>query len=135
MTQIRNRNFMSASRTMEVSQTSELENVKKNTVNHSFRKIKKKSTKVCTGITSILSVTNKSSIQSISLNKDNETITDDEIISNHLNKFFTSVARNLIKKIPNTTKNFDSSLNNEDEKSVFLSPISSEDDEALIATI
>ena len=135
MTQIRNRNFMSASRTMEVSQPSELENVKKNTVNHSFRKIKKKSTKVCTGITSILSVTNKSSIQSISLNKDNETITDDEIISNHLNKFFTSVARNLIKKIPNTTKNFDSSLNNEDEKSVFLSPISPEDDEALIATI
>ena len=135
MTQIRNRNFMSASRTIEVSQPSELENVKRNTVNHSFRKIKKKSTKVCTGITSILSVTNKSSIQSISLNKDNETITDDEIISNHLNKFFTSVARNLIKKIPNTTKNFDSSLNNEDEKSVFLSPISPEDDEALIATI
>ena len=83
--------------------------------------------KVWTGITSILSVTNKSSIQSISLNKDNETITDD--------KFFTSVARNLIKKIPNTTKIFDSSLNNEDEKSVFLSPISPEDDEALIATI
>ena len=127
MTQIRNRNFMSASRTMEVSQPSELENVKRNTVNHSFRKKKIKSTKVCTGITSILSVTNKSSIQSISLNKDNETITDD--------KFFTSVARNLIKKIPNTTKNFDSSLNNEDEKSVFLSPISPEDDEALIATI
>ena len=127
MTQIRNRNFMSASRTMEVSQPSELENVKKNTVNHSFRKIKKKSTKVCTGITSILSVTNKSSIQSISLNKDNETITDD--------KFFTSVARNLIKKIPNTTKTFDSSLNNEDEKSVFPSPISPEDDEALIGTI
>ena len=135
MTQIRNRNFMSASRTMEVSQPSELENVKRNTVNHSLGKIKKKSTKVCTGITSILSVTNKSSIQSISLNKDNETITDDEIISNHLNKFFTSVARNLIKKIPNTTKTFDSSLNNEDEKSVFPSPISPEDDEALIGTI
>ena len=42
MTQIRNRNFMSASRTIEVSQPSELENVKRNTVNHSFRKKKKK---------------------------------------------------------------------------------------------
>ena len=42
MTQIRNRNFMSASRTIEVSQPSELEYVKRNTVNHSFRKIKKK---------------------------------------------------------------------------------------------
>ena len=132
MTQIRNRNFMSASRTIEVSQPSELENVKRNTVNHSFRKKKKKKS---TGITSILSVTNKSPIQSISLNKDNETITDDEIVSNHFNKFFTSVARNLIKKIPNTTKTFDSSLNNEDEKSVFPSPISPEDDEALIGTI
>ena len=82
-----------------------------------------------------MSVTNKSPIQSISLNKDNETITDDEIVSNHFNKFFTSVARNLIKKIPNTTKTFDSSLNNEDEKPVFPSPISPEDVEALIGTI
>ena len=32
---------MSASRTMEVSQPSELENVKRNTVNHSLGKIKK----------------------------------------------------------------------------------------------
>ena len=135
MTQIRNRNFMSASRTMEVSQPSELENVKRNTVNHSFRKIKKKSTKVCTGITSILSVTNKSSIQSISLNIDNDTITDDEIISNHFNKFFSAVAGNLVKKVPSTTKAFDSSLNNKDGNPVFISPISLEDHEALIGTI
>ena len=135
MTQVRNRNFMSASRTIEVSQPSELEYVKRNAVDHSFMKIKKKSVKVWTGITSILSVTSKSSIQSISLNIDNETITDDEIISNHFNKFFSSVARNLAKKTPNTTKTFGSSLKNEDEKSVFLSPISPEDDEALIGTI
>ena len=135
MTQIRNRNFMSASRTIEVSQPSELEYVKRNTVNHSFRKIKKKSVKVWTCITSILSVTNKSSIQNISLNIDNETITDDEITSNHFNKFFSSVAGNLVKKVPNTTKTFDSSLNNKDEKRVFISPISPEDHEALIGTI
>ena len=135
MTQIRNRNFMSASRTIEVSQPSELEYAKRNTVNHSFRKTKKKSMKVWTGISSILSVTGKSSIQSISLNIDNETITNDEIISNHFNKFFSSVAGNLVKKIPNTTKTFDSSLNNEGEKPVFLSPISPEDVEALIGTI
>ena len=90
--------------------------------------------KVWTGIRSILTVTNKSSIQSISLNIDNETITDD-VISNHFNKLFSSVAGNLVKKIPNTTKTFDSSLNNEDEKLVFLSHISPEDVEALIGTI
>ena len=41
MTQIRNRNFMSASRTIEVSQPSGLEYGKSKTVNHSFMKTKK----------------------------------------------------------------------------------------------
>ena len=82
-----------------------------------------------------MSVKNKGSIQSIISNIDNETITDGEIISNHFNKFFSSVAGNVVKKIPNTTKTFDSSLNNEDEKPVFLSPISPEDVEALIGNI
>ena len=82
-----------------------------------------------------MSVKNKGSILSIISNIDNETITDGEIISNHFNKFFSSVAGNVVKKIPNTTKTFDSSLNNEDEKPVFLSPISPEDVEALIGTI
>ena len=82
-----------------------------------------------------MSVKNKGSIQSIISNIDNETITDGEMISNHFNKFFSSVAGNVVKKIPNTTKTFDSSLNNEDEKPVFLSPISPEDVEALIGTI
>ena len=91
--------------------------------------------KLWTGIRSILSVKNKGSIQSIISNIDNETITDGEIISNHFNKFFSSVAGNVVKKIPNTTKTFDSSLNNEDEKPVFLSPISPEDVEALIGNI
>ena len=91
--------------------------------------------KLWTGIRSILSVKNKGSILSIISNIDNETITDGEIISNHFNKFFSSVAGNVVKKIPNTTKTFDSSLNNEDEKPVFLSPISPEDVEALIGTI
>ena len=91
--------------------------------------------KLWTGIRSILSVKNKGSILSIISNIDNETITDGEIISNHFNKFFSSVAGNVVKKIPNTTKTFDSSLNNEDEKPVFLSPISPEDVVALIGTI
>ena len=82
-----------------------------------------------------MSVKNKGSILSIISNIDNETITDGEIISNHFNKFFSSVAGNVVKKIPNTTKTFDSSLNNEDEKPAFLSPISPEDVEALIGTI
>ena len=82
-----------------------------------------------------MSVTNKKSIQNINLNIDNETITDDKVISNHFNKFFSSIAGKLVRKIPNTTKTFDSYLNKQSEKSFFLSPISPDDVEALISTL
>ena len=77
-----------------------------------------------------MSVTNKKSIQNINLNIDNETITDDKVISNHFNKFFSSIAGKLVRKIPNTTKTFDLYLNKQSEKSFFLSPILPDDIEA-----
>ena len=52
---------------------------------------------------SIVSITNKNSIQNINLNIDNETITDDKVNSNHFNKFFNSIAGKLVKK--NTKRN------------------------------
>ena len=55
-------------------------------------------------------VINKKTIQNIILNVYNETITDNNVISNHFNKFFSSIAGKLVKKIPNTTKTFDSYL-------------------------
>ena len=42
-----------------------------------------------------MSVTNKKSIQNIILNIDNETLTDDKVISNH---FINSIAGKLVKK-------------------------------------
>ena len=69
------------------------------------------------------------------LNKDNETLTNDKVIFNHFNKFFSSIAGKLVRKIPNTTKTFDSYLNKQSEKSFFLSPTSSDDVEALISTL
>ena len=45
------------------------------------------------------------------LNKDNETLTNDKVIFNHFNKFFSSIAGKLVRKIPNITKTFDSYLN------------------------
>ena len=86
-------------------------------------------------IRSIVSVTNKKSIQNINLNIDNDTITDDKVISNHFNKFFSSKAVKLVRKIPNATKTFDSYLNKQSEKSFFLPPISPGDVEALISTL
>ena len=47
---------------------------------------------------SVVRITNKTLIKNISLNIDNETITGDKVISNHFNKFSSSVARKLVKK-------------------------------------
>ena len=47
-----------------------------------FQDNKKDSKKIWEGIRSIVSVTNKKSIQNINLNIDNETIADDKVISN-----------------------------------------------------
>ena len=63
-----------------------------------FHDNKKDSKKVWEGIRSIVSITNKKSIQNINLNIDKETITDDKEISNHFNKFFSSIAGKLVKK-------------------------------------
>ena len=68
------------------------------------------------------------------LNIDNETITDDEVISNHFNKFFSSIAWKLVRKIPNTTKTSDSHLSKQSEKPFFPPPISLDGVEALIST-
>ena len=54
--------------------------------------------KVWEGIRSIVSITNKKLIQNINLNIDNETITDNKVNSNHFNKFFSSIAGQLVKK-------------------------------------
>ena len=84
-----------------------------------FQDNKKDSKKIWQGIRSIVSVTNKKSKQNINLNIDNETITDDKVISNHFKKFFSSIAGKLIREIPNTTKIFDLYyLNKQSEKSL-----------------
>ena len=92
-----------------------------------FQDNKKDSKKVREGVRLIASVTNKKLIQNIDLNIDNDTITDDKVISNHFNKFFSSIAGKLVKKAPNTIKTFDSYLNKQCEKSFTLSPILPED--------
>ena len=88
MTQLEKENFLSGSRIIEISHSSELEYIKRIVISHSFRI--KKIKKIWEGIRSIVSVTNKKSIHSINLNIDNETTTDDKVFSNHFNKFFSS---------------------------------------------
>ena len=78
-----------------------------------FEENKKDSKKVSEGIMLIVNVTNKNSIQNLSLNINDETITDNKVISNYFQKFFSSVAEKLVKKVRNKTKTFESYLNDQ----------------------
>ena len=71
-----------------------------------FEDNKKHSKKLWKGIRSIINVKNEKCSKNISLNIDNETITDDLTTSNHFNNFFISVLKNLVNKIPKTPKSF-----------------------------
>ena len=53
----------------------------------------------------------------ITLNVDNKTTSDDFIIANHFNSFFTSIAGKLLKKLPKNKKTFSSFLTKKLQKS------------------
>ena len=65
--------------------------------------------------------------QKLTLNIDNKTISDDHIIANHFNSFFTSIAGKLLKKIPKAKKISDSFLTKSNAKTFFLSPTTPEE--------
>ena len=58
------------------------------------------------GIRSIINLKNETAFNNTSLDVDNETITDDLTISNHLNNLFTAVAKNFVNKIPKRPESF-----------------------------
>ena len=76
--------------------------------------------------TLIYTKTSKNVSQKLTLNVDNKTISDDHIIANHFNSFFTSIAGELLK-IPKAKKSFDSFLTKSNAKTFFLSPVTPEE--------
>ena len=71
----------------------------------------------------------------ITLNIDNKTISDDFIIVNHFNSFFTSVAGKLLKIFFKAKKTFSSFLTKKTRmKTFFLSPTTAEEIEDVIKT-
>ena len=93
-----------------------------------FETNKKDSKKIWFGIkTLIYTKTRKSVSQKLTLNIDNKTISDDHIIANHFNSFFTSIAGKLLKKIPKAKKISDSFLTKSNAKTFFLSPTTPEE--------
>ena len=91
--------------------------------------------KVWEGIRSIIKVKNEKSSYNISLNIDNETITDHLTTSNHFNNIFTSVAKGLVNEIPKAPKSVDSYLENSNENWFSLSPVTKEDVKDILSTL
>ena len=77
--------------------------------------------------TLIYTKTSKTVSQKFTLNIDNKTILIDHIIANHFNRFFTSIAGKLLKKVPKAKKTFDSFLTKSNAKTFFLSPTTPEE--------
>ena len=71
--------------------------------------------------TLIYTKTSKNVSQKLILNIDNKIISDDHIIANGFNSFFTSIAGELLKKIPKVKKTFDAFLTKSNAKTFFLS--------------
>ena len=71
--------------------------------------------------TLISTKSSKKGSHQLMLNIDNKTTSDDYIIANHFNSFFTPVAGNILKKIPKAKMTFNSFLTKTNTKT-FLSP-------------
>ena len=65
----------------------------------------------------------KSKNDSIILYQDGDTITDQKIISNKFNNFFTNIAQELVKKLPANETHFMNFLNQPLHKCFYLKPI------------
>ena len=87
------------------------------------------------GIRSIINVKNEKSSNNISLNINNETITDVLIISNHFNNFFGSISKILVNKILKIPKYFKTYLKNSNLNYFLLSRETYQDIEDILSTL
>ena len=85
------------------------------------------SKKVWDGIRSLINTKKQKYHKQISLDIDNVTVTDELIIANHFNTFFTSIAQKLLRLIPPTQKTFQTYLKNRNQNSFFLTPTTTEE--------
>ena len=101
-----------------------------------FGKNKEDSKKVWEAINAIIN-NNKNTKKSrqISSYINNVITTDDKAIANHFNKFFTSIADKLIKKISQTNRAYHDYLKNPNEKSLFMHPVNPEEIEKVIKSL
>ena len=84
---------------------------------------KKDSKRIWYGIKTLINTKiSKTGSHHITLNIDKKTTSDDFIVANHFNSFFTPIAGKLLKKIPKAKKSFSSFLTKKYKHSFYLLP-------------
>ena len=106
---------------------------KKNYYQAYFNKYKNNSKKIWSGIKEITNKIKQTENQNISLHLDGITITDQELVANKFCNFFTTIATNLVKKLPNKQVDYKKYLNNPIVNSFFTNPIESNEITTIIS--
>ena len=85
-----------------------------------FTKHASNSKKVWQGINDLLHKNRKGTNNEIYLNENGQIITDQKIVANKFNTFYTNIAQKLVDKIENSNNEFQDYLKNPNEHSIFL---------------
>ena len=88
-----------------------------------FDRFEKNSKKVWAGINSIIHKSTKNNIDDIFINENGNVITDQKVVSNSFNRFYTSIADKLVEKLGNPNNKFQDYLKNPNKHSIFLNEI------------
>jgi len=59
---------------------------------------------------------------------------DDQVIANHFNDYFSSVANNLLNYIPNSPTHFSQYFGMSNKNSIFLTPTTTQEIKCIIST-
>ena len=89
-----------------------------------FQRNLQNAAEVWKGINSIVSIKKQMSSATITLNINGEDTSDPKKVTQEFNSFFTSIAENIKKGIPKSSKNFRNFLKNPNPHSLYLSKIS-----------
>ena len=91
--------------------------------------------KIWDGIKSIININKKEKRDINCLKEDDQQATDPFVISNYFNKFFTTIAKKIERKIVQRNKKYSDFLDNPLEKTFFLTPTEPNEVQFLIKTM
>ena len=105
---------------------------KRNHYHSYFENFKHNSKKIWKGINELINRSKCKNTDKIQLRINNNIINDDNMIANHFNQYFTSIASNLVDKLGTTTSNYSNYLKNPNSKSFFVTPVVSNEVQSVI---